>query len=437
MPFKIEDVKSEVKPIISQLISRQPLLWINPLKALCNDYPTDWGFPQEEIHAASLRFQRFAPFIEMCFEETRRSGGIIESPLANVNHMSKIFSQHIPIQLMVKLDSHLPISGSIKARGGIHEVLCHAEALALKAELIKPTDSYSAFASPEVQRFLNGYTIQVGSTGNLGLSIGIMSAALGFKVVVHMSSDAKQWKKDMLRSKGVTVIEYEEDYGVAVERGRALSDLDPMSYFVDDEHSTRLFSGYAVAGERLKEQLEEMAIEIGKDKKLFVYLPCGVGGGPGGVAHGIKRQYLDNAHVFFAEPIESPCMLLSMATESLDSFSVQDIGLSNQTLADGLAVGRASALVAQVMSQQLDGIATVKDETLLEWLNLIWQYENIKLEPSALAGLAPFTMLKEKLEAGEVISHITLEDFYKGVHIIWATGGSMVPQTDFNNWLEG
>ena len=198
---------------MADLTAGKETVWKNPryvpfdlVRGLC-----DLVVSEADIADAEARLARFAPFLERAFPETQANHGLIESPLAELEKMQpaleKAYGGKIPGRLLLKKDSHLDIAGSVKARGGIYEVLKHAEDLALAAGKITVTDDYAAFADEDMQKFLGGYTVQVGSTGNLGLSIGIMSAALGFRVIVHMSADAKQWKKDLLRSKGVEVIE--------------------------------------------------------------------------------------------------------------------------------------------------------------------------------------------------------------------------------------
>ncbi|HEY8362988.1 MAG TPA: D-serine ammonia-lyase [Tissierellaceae bacterium] len=412
--------------IIDKLKNAEEVMWYNPNYTEFDKVKDELPITIDDVKDAEERLSRFAPYIKRVFPEVK--DGIIESPINIIDNMrirmEKDYNKKIYGRLLVKRDDSLPIAGSIKARGGIYEVLKHAETLAIENGLLKPDDDYSILANDEFKEFFSNYTVQVGSTGNLGLSIGIMSAKIGFKVIVHMSKDAKEWKKNLLRSKGVKVIEYSSDYSKAVEEGRRLSNEDPKSYFVDDENSKDLFLGYAVGGMRVKRQLEEMGIVVDEEHPLFVYLPCGVGGGPGGVTFGLKLVYGDNVKCFFAEPTHSPAMLLGLVTGLHDKISVEDIGLDNKTDADGLAVGRPSSFVGKIMDKILTGSYTIEDFRLYEFLKALYEEEKIFLEPSALAGFLGPILTSEKYNDDNI------------THLCWATGGSLVPEEIVNSLLK-
>lgn len=392
----------------------EPVLWHNPNKISSNIALEKINIPFEAIEDAEKRLKRFAPLIRKLFPET--IDGIIESDLVEINNMKtlmeKEYNTEINSRMFLKCDSHLKIAGSIKARGGIYEVLKHAEKLAMENNLLSLSDDYSKLSNKEYKEFFSQYKIAVGSTGNLGLSIGIISAALGFHVTVHMSRDAKQWKKALLRSKGARVIEYEDDYSKAVEEGRNGCIGDPYAYFIDDENSRDLFLGYAVAALRLKQQLEGKGIIIDESTPLYVYLPCGVGGAPGGITFGLKQVYGDAVHCYFVEPTHSPCMLLGLMTQKFSELHVKDYGIDNVTEADGLAVGSPSGLVCRIADLLIDGIYTIEDKELFKLLAGLKDSENIKIEPSAASSLLAPALIKAPKNS---------------IQISWATGGLLLP----------
>ncbi|MTD25953.1 D-serine ammonia-lyase [Erwinia sorbitola] len=425
-------------PLLNQLCALQPVTWFNPKNSpMAEGYP-HVGLTREQVSDASERLKRFAPWLMQVFPETRARQGIIESDIAPLPQLQQVldmrYGQRLEGKLWLKKDSHLPVSGSIKARGGIYEVLAHAEKLAMAAGLLNYHDDYRLLATPACRELFSQQRIAVGSTGNLGLSIGIISASLGFDVTVHMSADARAWKKQKLREHGVKVVEYQQDYGVAVAEGRRQAASDPHCFFIDDENSHNLFLGYAVAGERLKQQLAAENITVDADHPLFVYLPCGVGGGPGGVAFGLKLAFGDHVHCIFAEPTHSPCMLLGVHTGLHDGISVQDLGIDNRTAADGLAVGRASGFVGRAMERLLCAFYTLSDEEMYALLGLLQQHESLALEPSALAGMCgPWRISADPQPLAE--QGISSASLAAATHLVWATGGGMVPPGPMAEYL--
>ncbi|TCP01891.1 D-serine ammonia-lyase [Rubrivivax gelatinosus] len=441
------------------LTSARPVFWAQDE---CLSAIDDPALPPGAQAAASARLAWMAPLLARLFpQELGAAAGRVESPLLPVPALQAALG--LPADagaLFVKADHALPVAGSVKARGGFHEVLEHAETLAVRHGLLPADPAARAAADPGVlasdaaRALFASHQVAVGSTGNLGLAIGIMAAALGFEAVVHMSADAKGWKKERLRRRGVRVVEHAGDYAQAVAAGRAAAAAEPRVHFVDDERSSSLFLGYAVAAERLAGQLAAAGRVVDAGHPLIVYLPCGVGGAPGGIAWGLARTFGEHVHCFFAEPVRSPCFLLQLlalhpaargtntvlaalaaAQDEGTPPSVYDIGLDNRTEADGLAVPRASALAGTLAGPRLAGAYTVTDDDLHRLLHHAAVAEGLRLEPSAAAGLAGPGGLTRSAAGRAWLRRTGLAGRLAGAtHVAWTTGGQVVPDDEITRF---
>jgi D-serine dehydratase len=126
-------------------------------------------------------------------------------------------------------------------------------------------------------------------------------------------------------------------------------------------------------------------------------------------------------------------MLLGLITGCHDKVSVGDFGIDNKTCADGLAVGRPSSFVGRVMEHILSGEYTISDEKLYRLVYHLADLENLWLEPSAVAGfMGPVHLLAS--EAG--IAYMRRYGGAEALHLVWATGGSMVPPDEMRKYYQ-
>ena len=427
--------------LATRLRNAQPALWINTarqalpaaaLPALGKSISLD------DTKAAAARLARFAGLLAEVFPELLAADGVVESPLLPAAALQPALGMaDNQGRLFIKADHSLPVAGSIKARGGMHEVLEFAERLALQHGLVEPGVGYRALATSQARAVLSRYQVAVGSTGNLGLSIGVVASALGFKATVHMSADAKEWKKDRLRQCGVQVVEHAGDYERAVAAGRAEAAADPLCHFVDDEQSFSLLLGYSAAALHLQRQLAEQGVAVDAEHPLIVYLPCGVGGAPAGITFGLRQVLGPHVHCFFAEPVQSPCFMVQMMAGQGEHPSVYDWGLTNRTEADGLAVPRASLLAAELMRPLLSGVFTVADDTLFAQLVQVLDALGERIEPSAAAGFSGPALLTGTT-AGQAWLRATGVGaaLPQATHLVWTTGGLLVPDAQYQGFVQ-
>ena len=368
------------------------------------------------------------------FPELANAAGQIESRLMPAQALQQqLGGASASGSWYLKRDDELPVAGSIKARGGFHEVLALAESIALEHGLLPHADAdRRLLATPQARALFGQYAVTVGSTGNLGMSIGVMAARWALTPWCTCPPTPRNGRKTACASAACALSSTPATTPrPSPPAGRRRW---PRRAATSSTTSNPSCCSSATPPPRTAaRQLAEAGRKVDAEHPLFVYIPCGVGGAPGGITHGLKALYGDHVHCFFAEPVASPCMLVQLAAGMQTPTSVYDLGLDNRTEADGLAVGQASELVASLMTPQLGGVFTVSDDEL--YLNLLALKDSLdaEVEPSAAAAVSGPGWLQGSAAGRAYAQGLAMAN---ATHVIWATGGSLVPRDALRGFQE-
>ena len=85
----------------------------------------------------------------------------------------------------------------------------------------------------------------------------------------------------------------------------------------------------------------------------------------------------------------------------------------------------------------ISGCYSLSDERMYSLLAKLADAEDIFLEPSALAGMyGPVLTQTSEAVAGYVEKSGLSEKMENAVHLVWATGGNMVPREEMRHYYE-
>ena len=98
--------------LIANLQSLSPMLWLNPGERSLGD-----PFQPSLLDQAEQRLQRFGPLLALILPELAGTDGVIESPLLDATALRDALGGQS--RWLLKADNRLPLTGSVKARGGV------------------------------------------------------------------------------------------------------------------------------------------------------------------------------------------------------------------------------------------------------------------------------------------------------------------------------
>lgn len=214
------------------------------------------------------------------------------------------------------------------------------------------------------------------SSGNHAAALSLAAKTRGIPAYIVMPDNSTEIKKKAVAGYG-GIITYCEPTLRARESALEHVVEKTGATFIHPYNNFFIIAGQGTAALELLTEIQDLD---------YLVVPVGGGGLLGGSAVSAKKLK-PSIHVFAAEP--------KGADDAWQSFHKGKIipSVNPKTIADGLLTSLGERNF-EIIRQQVDGILTVEDESIVAAMRLIWERMKIIVEPSAAVALA--SIMKNK-----------------------------------------
>lgn len=276
------------------------------------------------------------------------------TPLVRLKNIEKMY--HLPYKIFAKLERNNP-SGSIKDRAALYIVKD-----AIKEGLINK-DS----------------TIIEATSGNMGISLAMISSVLNLKCLIIMPENASKERKQMIEAYGAKVILTKKEEGMegSVKLANELAKNIKNSFLTSQFNNSSNSKAHYITTSK------EILKDLNNNLDVFI-AGIGTGGTISGCAKRFKKS-LKDVEIIGVEPKSSPLLNKGYAS----SHKIQGLGPN---------------FIPNILNTNLiDRIINVRDEDAYEFSRILAKQEGILAGISSGAALFAATTLNKELYKGKNI----------------------------------
>lgn len=226
------------------------------------------------------------------------------------------------------------------------------------------------------------------SAGNFGQAMAYAGKENNVEVHVFSIEKANPIKMNAIKELGAIVHLLGDNYDYVRAEAKKFSDNNEC-YFIVDGKENEITEGAATIGMELSRYPESID---------SIYIPVGDGALISGIGSWFKANQ-SRTEIFGICAEGAPAMFQSWKEHRIVSTP------NVNTIADGIGINTPIREAYELVCATTDDMMLVSDEQIIEAIGLLYEYENLIVEPAGAAALAG-AMVKENQNRGKAIAVI-------------------------------